>query len=1220
MAIGDEVKFDEADLERASVLLKEGHVKNIIFSNGTYQVEVLDDGEYWIFMQIDDDGHIQDQFCTCEAASQKGTCQHLAAGFLAIFRGNKYPLHIRFKTSFWKRLLQVVAKREGYTTECIKKEGSVYTSSFVRLEVKRAQAQEKAKELIDERKEETEETSLKFSNLDPSELELYRKGRPSLAFQYELSFWSDLAKWMMVLEDQQGKPEIYFAEGGSELPKTIYIKNDEFELQYQIDANDWPDLIPSLVEYDTNLKVFEFKDIIIEEIRYNEGEKSFQIHSKPIEIEKGGRRIEWEDWTFVEGVGFFSKKSDPILKQRVIEEADIPLFIEKYSRFIEKYLVGTAISKKAQEVSYHLFFDDAHDLHITIYLFEPDDFSKPNSALFNQWAYIEGRGFFRLGQRLFKGLEKVIPKDYIDQFIEKNRLWLNKIDKFQIHLASIEMKMTYRLDDEALILERDDSLFDQAKEVIDFGSWVYVKGQGFYSRAKMGDKKGVLQPAIVAREEISDYIHEMRDELEQVPGFFFSESGLEKTGLVIKLDEESRVVIEPRYYFKQWALDKTPKIFGDFVYIKEKGFTEIPDPMKIPKKYARNTIIQPDELPYFIKQELTRLKPYILHIDNRLIQPHTLKLTLMGARLEDKEWHMQLAYKSAYGVVSIQEVYESLLRFSQFILSDAGMIELKDKRFHWLMKLAKSAFNPETGELKLSTLDWIRLSVIEDVRIPTAEDPKVEAVYATLRDLQGLHISEMPNIKYLQSKLRPYQEIGVRWLWFLYTYGLSGFLCDDMGLGKTHQAMGLIAAVIGVKRKTERSKFLVVCPTSVVYHWQDLLEKFLPKIKTHVYHGPFRSGKELKLKKDLILTTYGILRSDKELFAKMKFEVAIFDEMQVAKNEKSQIHGALKNIQAEMKLALTGTPIENYLTELKSLFDIILPGFLPSAQEFKEEFVAPIEKGGDKERQKSLKALINPFILRRKKQDVLDDLPDKIEEIAYVDLSDEQRQLYDEIAVQSKSILNEDDKDFYMHVFALLNKLKQVCNHPAQVYKDTSNFEAHQSGKWDLFVELLEEARASKQKLVVFSQYLDMLDIIENYLKQQNISFAGIRGSTRDRKEQVYKFQNDPNCEVFVGSLQAAGVGITLTAASVVIHYDRWWNPAKENQATDRVHRIGQNRGVSVFKLVTKHTIEEHIHHLIEKKKDLIQNIIGFDDENAIKKLDREELSKLVKLIYQDVI
>ena len=206
-----------------------------------------------------------------------------------------------------------------------------------------------------------------------------------------------------------------------------------------------------------------------------------------------------------------------------------------------------------------------------------------------------------------------------------------------------------------------------------------------------------------------------------------------------------------------------------------------------------------------------------------------------------------------------------------------------------------------------------------------------------------------------------------------------------------------------------------------------------------------------------------------------------------------------------------------------------------------------------------------------------------------------------------------------MHVFALLTKLKQICDHPALYKNDVENYKKHASGKWDLFVELLNETRESGQKLVVFSQYLGMLDIIESHLKEHQIGFAGIRGSTRDRKEQVAKFRDDPKCEVFIGSLQAAGVGIDLISASVVIHYDRWWNPAKENQATDRVHRIGQNRGVQVFKLVTKNTIEEHIHDLIEKKKGLLEDIVGQTDADQLNILSRDEIIKIFETMFKEV-
>ena len=265
--------------------------------------------------------------------------------------------------------------------------------------------------------------------------------------------------------------------------------------------------------------------------------------------------------------------------------------------------------------------------------------------------------------------------------------------------------------------------------------------------------------------------------------------------------------------------------------------------------------------------------------------------------------------------------------------------------------------------------------------------------------------------------------------------------------------------------------------------------------------------------------------------------------------------------------------------------------------------------------------MIMPFILRRKKTEVLSDLPEKIEEISYIDLSEEQKVLYQQI-VNEKSLKAEDaeeEKSLYLHIFQLFNKLKQLCNHPALVLQDIENYKNYSSGKFELFKELLTEARNSKQKVVVFSQYLGMLEILRLYLEEEKIQYAGIQGNTKDRKEQIERFKTDPDCEVFLASLQAAGVGIDLVSASIVIHYDRWWNPAKENQATDRVHRIGQTRGVQVFKFVSKDTIEEHIHDMILKKLELASSIIGYDEELEMKRIDKEELMNLLKLVHKDL-
>jgi len=515
----------------------------------------------------------------------------------------------------------------------------------------------------------------------------------------------------------------------------------------------------------------------------------------------------------------------------------------------------------------------------------------------------------------------------------------------------------------------------------------------------------------------------------------------------------------------------------------------------------------------------------------------------------------------------------------------------------------------------------MRLNAFEPIQLEENQEEDIRAntdrIYA---DLIQLHSQELPNIGGLLSHLRPYQEIGVQWLWFLYQEGLSALLCDDMGLGKTHQAMGLLASVSNLyKAHAEgvQKHFLVVCPTSVIYHWQEKLQQFLPALRVCPFYGAKRTLEDFYQKYDILLTSYGVLRNEKEILKDITFEVAVFDEIQIAKNQSSRVYNALLELHSQMKVGLTGTPIENHLRELKSLFDIILPSYMPSESEYRVFFMKPIEKEHSIDRKISLNRLIRPFVLRRRKEDVLKELPEKIEEVAYCDLLSYQQQLYKEVLLQRRDhfvegLQNKETAVPYLHIFALLSHLKQICDHPAVYLNKVENYKDYPSGKWELFLEILREARESEQKVVVFSQYLAMLDIIESYLREEKIGFASLRGSTRNRKEQLQFFNNDPECEVFVGSLQAAGLGIDLTAGSVVIHYDRWWNAAREDQGTSRVHRMGQMRGVQVFKLVTKNTFEEKIDEMITRKEKLLKDIVGFDDEHVLKTFSRHELLELL--------
>ena len=320
-----------------------------------------------------------------------------------------------------------------------------------------------------------------------------------------------------------------------------------------------------------------------------------------------------------------------------------------------------------------------------------------------------------------------------------------------------------------------------------------------------------------------------------------------------------------------------------------------------------------------------------------------------------------------------------------------------------------------------------------------------------------------------------------------------------------------------------------------------------------------------------------------------------------------------------MKLGLTGTPIENTLNEFKALMDLAVFGYLGTDDTFKERYVNPIQENSNASRRKELSRLISPFTLRRLKKTVLNELPDKIEDLRTCKLSEDQVKLYrDAIASRAGGLLNVLEKEQkpipYIHIFALLNLLKQICNHPALVKNEVDNFLRYRSCKWHIFTELISESLDSGQKVVVYSQYLGMIDIIKDYLENNKIVFVSLTGSSRNRGDIVDRFNNDPDCRVFVGSLKAGGTGIDLVAASVVIHYDRWWNAAREDQATDRVHRIGQKRGVQVFKLVTEGTLEEKIAAIIEKKRNLMDSVVKEDDPGLLKTFSRKELIGMLSM------
>ncbi|MES1243369.1 MAG: DEAD/DEAH box helicase [Acidobacteriota bacterium] len=516
--------------------------------------------------------------------------------------------------------------------------------------------------------------------------------------------------------------------------------------------------------------------------------------------------------------------------------------------------------------------------------------------------------------------------------------------------------------------------------------------------------------------------------------------------------------------------------------------------------------------------------------------------------------------------------------------------------------------------------DRLRLSVATLLRLQAAADAPVRLTSGeaeTLERLLHLRPAEpLRPLRGLATALRPYQLAGAEWLRFLCENRLGGLLCDDMGLGKTLQTLALLVSLVEEGRASE--PFLVVCPTSVLPHWRDQIRKHAPGLRAVIHHGTQRRPPRGLKVGDVLVTSYGVLRRDAEELSAIPFAVAVLDEVQQVKNRQTRSWQAASHLVADVRIGLTGTPVENSLADLKALFDLVLPDYLGSDTEFEQRYIRDPE-ADEEERRQELRRVLSPFILRRLKSSVLDELPEKIEDLRTCALSDEQVRLYRDAiggrgAELARQIEEAGDRPLpYIHIFALLSLLKQICGHPALALGRLDHADEHASGKWDLFREVLGEALEGGQKVVVFTQFLGMIELMERHLRSLGVGYAVLTGSTVDRGGAVDRFNRDPDCRVFLGSLKAGGTGIDLIAGSVVIHYDRWWNAAREDQATDRVHRLGQKRAVHVLKLIAEGTLEEKISALIERKRRLMDSVIQEDDPRLAKIFTRDELLEMLR-------
>ncbi|NOY69439.1 MAG: DEAD/DEAH box helicase [Deltaproteobacteria bacterium] len=690
--------------------------------------------------------------------------------------------------------------------------------------------------------------------------------------------------------------------------------------------------------------------------------------------------------------------------------------------------------------------------------------------------------------------------------------------------------------------------------------------------------------------------------------------------LLLYLSDGSTMALERRGLEKYW--------YGNTVYIPQKGVLaswKKPDRFREMFGGLYSKRIKPERLPEVI-EKLGDIFSSPNIIDDSVSR---LKIHREYARIEinpgamDNEWcWLSVNYGFAENItVSLAEIYAARLSGRRYLPVEDGWVDARAINMDALICQPGGSISKQLAEgsekFRLSRSGLLRLQASFDKPVSVKDSGK-DSGNADGRQLESILAMRPPEpiaqLSGMSSTLRQYQQHGAEWLAFLHANRLGGLLCDEMGLGKTHQIMALMVWLCENEKKSQL--FLVVCPTTVISHWERKIRDHAPSLLPLVYHGVDRELNDTMASGTVLITSYGILFRDIDRLAGFGFSMAAFDEAQYIKNPDTRAHAAARRIRAGLKVAVTGTPIENRLGDLKALMDLALPGYLGGDSEFKLRYEC-----GEKSRLAELRRLVSPFALRRTKAAVLDELPEKIEDIRYCRLTDTQVKLYREaIAGRGRGLLKQlerFDVDIpYIHIFALLTLLKQICNHPASIKGEKMEADPGllDSGKWELFKELMDTCLENGRKVVVFSQFVTMVNMILNYLGEKGIQSACITGQTKKRGNEIDRFNNDPDCRVFVGSLKAGGSGIDLIGGSVVIHYDRWWNAAKEDQATDRVHRIGQTRGVQVFKLVTEGTLEEKISAIIDRKKKLMANVIAEDEGGSLKTFTRDELMELIAM------
>ena len=783
--------------------------------------------------------------------------------------------------------------------------------------------------------------------------------------------------------------------------------------------------------------------------------------------------------------------------------------------------------------------------------------------------------------------------------------------------------------------------------IIDGKKYTYIIMDEFIYRAKKNIKNTTFKLLEIYKK---NYIDEIKFNTRQLPDFFALIEPKIKYNLVINIDKE-----EIKEYIPEELGIKIFLDYNESNYITAElkfcyGDTEF-NPIDENKdlKIARNAIKETECLNQLRKTGFMldgQNKRFILVSDEAIynfltedIEMYMQKFEVMVTDnfkskkiKEPKIGNIGVKIENNLLVINLEninydknEIKEILQRYAlkkkYYRLKDGNFIDLEsNENIEFLNNLESglgiSYEDIENGTISLPIYRSMYMEKILnnlDKSKIKKEESYVDFIKDTSKEKENTTLT-LP--KSLKGDLREYQKNGFQWLQMLEKYELGGILADDMGLGKTIQVITLILKY--KEEQKEKLPSIVIAPSSLTLNWKNEIQKFAPTLETIVINGSLeqRKKKIKDIKKyDLIITSYDLLKRDLELYEKedITFKYAIADEAQYIKNSNTQNAKALKSIKAETRYALTGTPIENSLAELWSIFDYIMPGYLFKYKKFKQLYEVPIVKDNDMYSMKKLKMLIEPFILRRTKKEVLTELPEKTITILNNEMEDEQQKIYLSYLAKAKQEamqeieINGVEKS-HIKILALLTRLRQICCHPSLFLEDYNQ----DSSKLKQCIEIIKDGIEAGHKILLFSGYTSMFDIIEKELLKEDINYYKLTGKTNvnERIELVEDFNQNENVKVFLISLKAGGTGLNLTGADMVIHYDPWWNISAENQATDRAYRIGQKNNVQVYKLITKNSIEEKIYELQEKKSKLIDNVLN-TETTFINKLSKDEIMKL---------